>query len=56
MLPLCKKLNDECIEVREAITIALASLAQLKQGKVEVKFYFFFYFPFRCLKIITFNK
>ena len=36
VLPLCELLNDEVLSCREAATIALASLSQLKAGKVEV--------------------
>lgn len=34
--PLCKMLHDEEEEVRTAATRALASLSQLKAGKVEI--------------------
>ena len=34
--PLCQMLHDEVSEVRTAATRALASLAQLKAGKIEI--------------------
>jgi len=34
--PLCEMLSDEVSEVRTASTRALASLAQYKEGKVQI--------------------